>query len=101
MLEYLPSTQRILDLLMHREWGEPRDLNEARDPYPVDAALSEWENEVLGKLPDDQYRRGIWPSTPELLSALRDALEDQRGNYAGERLAFALAHCGCHEPDVI
>ena len=101
MLEYLPSTQRILHLLLHRDWGNPRDLNEARDPDPVDASLTEWDNEVLSKLPEDQYRRGIWPSTPELLIALRDALQDQRGNYAGERLAFALAHCGCHEPDVI
>jgi hypothetical protein len=101
MLEYLPSTQRILDLLMHREWGKPRDLKEVRDPDPVDASLTEWENDVLSKLPDDQYRRGIWPSTPELLAALRAALEDQRANYVGERLALALAHCGCHEPEIV
>lgn len=101
MFEYLPSTQRLLDLLMHREWGKPRDLKEVRDPDPVDAALSEWENEVLSQLPDDQYRRGIWPSTPDLLKALREALEDQRGNYAGERLAFALAHCGSQEPKIV
>jgi hypothetical protein len=101
MLDYLPSTRRILDLLMHREWGPPRDSKEATDPYPVGAALSEWENDVLGKLPIDQYKKGIWPSTPELLGALAEALQDQRGNYAGERLAFALAHCGRHTPDVI
>lgn len=100
-MDYIPSTRRILDLLMHREWGPPCDEAEARGPYSPDSAMAEWDGDVLSKLPKAQYKSGRWPSTPELREALRAVMRDQRGNYAGDRAAFALARCGCDDAEVI
>lgn len=102
-MDYLPSTRRLLDLLMHRDWAPPADEAEANGPYTVDACLAEWEEGVLAKTlaPEELNGAATWPATPALMDALRAALLDQRGNYAGERLAFALVRCGCRAPATI
>jgi hypothetical protein len=88
---------------MHREWGPPSNEAEANGPYTVDACLAEWEDGVLAASLSKEELNGAatWPASPELVDALRAALADQRGNYAGERLAFALVRCGCRAPETL
>lgn len=95
-----PSTERLFTAL---EIKVPRRTNEeqARDPYIVWSALSQWENVLYGRLPEEQYSNGTWPVTHQQVEALRAALKDQKGNYAGSRLAYTLVRCGCRELDTI
>ncbi|MES2900191.1 MAG: hypothetical protein V4723_10710 [Pseudomonadota bacterium] len=83
------------------EWPEPESQDQACDLYPIQASLTDWHNTLYNQLPSAQYDRGIWPSSPELLEAMRAALADQRGNYAGDALAYSLVRCGCRRSETV
>jgi hypothetical protein len=100
MPDFIPSTRQLLDQLPHRTWDTPATDEDAKGPAAVLAFLDEWQDEVLRKtLAADQFNSSaMWPASPALIAAMRAALLDQRGNEAGERLAFALVRAGCREP---
>lgn len=90
MPHFLPSTERLYAVL------------QAELPAPeVHAAMVVWENALFHTLPRDAFNSGTWPAQPALLAAMRAALADQRGNYAGDHLAYCLVRCGCREPDTM
>ena len=95
-----PSVESLfaaLDIKVPR----PPSEEKARDPYLIWSALSQWENALYMRLSEEQYAKGTWPATASQMEALRGALEDQKGNYAGNRLAYTLVRCGCREVDTI
>lgn len=100
MFHFLPNTKRLFQALQF-EWPDPQDKRQACDIYPIHASLTAWSNTLYNQLPKAQYDQGIWPSSPDLMDALRAALADQRGNYAGDALAYGLVRCGCREPETI
>ncbi len=100
MYSFLPSMKQLFEAL-NFDWPEPDNEEEARDAYAVTSALTDWENTLYRQLSDNEFTHGAWPASPELLAALRAALADHRGNYAGDRLAYCLVRCGCREPETI
>ena len=96
MFEFLPSTRHLFKVLEFDWLPEPEN-----DKYPISAALTAWENRLYKQLSEKDFKNGTWPASPALLSALRAALSDQRGNYAGDKLAYCLVRCSCRQPETI
>lgn len=95
-----PSSKRLFQAL-DAYTPVPKSEEEARDFYPLHSALSDWKNALYSRLPRAEYESGTWPASPELLDAMRAALADQRGNYAGDELAYCLVRCGCRQAETI
>jgi hypothetical protein len=100
IFHFAPSTKQLFKALKF-DWGDPANEEQARDIYPIDAALSDWKNRLYDHLSEEEYERGTWPASSELLDAMRAALADQRGNYAGDLLAYCLVRCGCRQAETI
>jgi len=81
------------------DWPPAGDASE--ETYAVDGACVEIDNRVFGELGQDAHKNGVWPADTALLAALRDALEEQRGNYAGYHVAYTLVRCGRSSPDIV
>lgn len=101
MSELLPSTQRLFAVLGYDMEAILSKSRSARDPYPVYYALTSWENDLFERIGPEKYEHGAWPATQEELDALRNALADQKGNSAGEELAYILVRCGCRQPETL
>jgi hypothetical protein len=100
MFEYSPTKQHLLDLL-GCDW-KPQNAEGVTDPHTIFVALQNWKNdELYGKVPDDVLDKGIWPCSAELISAMRDALAEESGNYGSYELAYVLVRCGCRNADTI
>lgn len=100
MFPYPASTRQLFQAL-GIDWPDPDNEEAASDPYAVHAALSNWTNDLCGQLSNTEFENGTWPVSPALLDAMRAALADQRGNYAGDDLAYCLVRCGCRQPETI
>lgn len=100
MFSFLPSTKALFSALQF-EWPEPENEEQAQDPDPINAALTEWQNALYYQLSTEELDHGTWPASAELIDALRAALADQRGNGAGYQLAYCLVRCGQRDPDII
>jgi hypothetical protein len=100
MFQFAPSTTQLFKALAF-DWPDPVNEEQACDMYPIDAALSNWTNRLYGQLSKEEYERGTWPASSELMDAVRAALADQRGNHAGDLLAYCLVRCGCRRAETI
>lgn len=97
---FLPSTYQLFNALSF-EWPEPENNKQAEDTYQIYSAVLDWANALYYKLSENVYSEGIWPVDEHVLNALRDALVDQKGNYAGDLIAYTLIRCGCREQATI
>jgi hypothetical protein len=71
------------------------------ETYAVHTACVEISNRLFTELGEDAHRNGVWPADAALLAALRDALKEQPGNYAGYHVAYTLVRCGRSSPDIV
>ena len=81
------------------DWPPTGDASD--ETYAVDSACVEIDNRLFRELGEEAHKNGVWPADTALLAALRDALEEQRGTYAGYHVAYTLVRCGRASPDVV
>jgi hypothetical protein len=81
------------------DWPPNGDASDETDA--VHSACVEISNRLFSELGQDAHKNGVWPADTALLAALRVALEEQRGNYAGYHVAYTLVRCGRSSPDIV
>jgi len=97
---FKPST---LNLIRAMEWQKDRRYLAAREErYLLAEVLEAIRTAMYHRLDKETWKHGVWPVSPAIVSAARQALRDHHvGTYAAERLAWLLARAGAADDDVL